>query len=81
MMITIGLFEAKGNLGALAQSAAEGEVVVLTRRGRPVAELRAPEGEMSANERKNAVESLRVFRKTVALAPFDIQGLVAEGRR
>ena len=34
-MITIGIFEAKASLGQLAQSAAEGEVIVLTRRGAP----------------------------------------------
>jgi prevent-host-death family protein len=42
-MITIGIFEAKANLGQLAQSAAEGEVVVLTRRGKPIAEIRPPQ--------------------------------------
>jgi len=34
-MITVGIFEAKASLGQLVQSAAEGEVVVLTRRGKP----------------------------------------------
>ena len=36
-MITIGIFKAKASLGKLAQAAADGEVVVLTRRGKPLA--------------------------------------------
>ena len=44
-MIMVGLFEAKGGLAQLANSAAAGEVVVLTKRGRPLAEIRAPRPE------------------------------------
>ncbi len=42
-MITVGIFEAKSSLGQLVQSVAAGEVVVLTRRGKPVAEICAPD--------------------------------------
>jgi len=80
-MITVGIFEAKANLGALAQSAAEGEVVVLTRRGKPVAEIRSPEGEISSAESRQAVAGLRAFRKNLAVEAFDLKELVAEGRR
>lgn len=80
-MITVGIFEAKANLGALAQSAAEGEVVVLTRRGKPVAEIRSPQGEISAAGSRQAVEALRTFRKQLALEVFDVKELLAEGRR
>lgn len=36
----IGIFEAKTHLSELVKRAAEGEVFILTRRGRPMAELR-----------------------------------------
>lgn len=80
-MITVGIFEAKTNLGQLAKVAAEGEVVVLTRRGKPVAEIRAPEGELAQTNRRHAVEALRAFRGTCRIGEVDIAALVAEGRR
>ena len=61
-MITIGIFEAKGSLGQLAQSAAEGEVIVLTRRGKPVAEIRCPEGDNAQANTQQAINDLRKFR-------------------
>lgn len=80
-MITIGIFEAKATLGQLAQSAAEGEVVVLTRRGRPLAEIRAPEGEATQAETRLAIEALRKFRRANRVGSFNIAEFVAEGRR
>ncbi len=80
-MITIGIFEAKASLGQLAQSAAEGEVVVLTRRGKPVAEIRPLEGESVAADTLLAIEALRKFRRSLKPGSFDIADLVGEGRR
>lgn len=80
-MITIGIFEAKASLGQLVQSASEGEVVVLTRRGKPVAEIRAPEGEPAQEEVRRSIAALRKARQANRVAPFDIAELVAEGRR
>jgi prevent-host-death family protein len=42
-MKTIGAFEAKTHLADLLQKVARGEVYVITRRGKPLAELRAVE--------------------------------------
>ena len=80
-MITVGIFEAKASLGQLVQSAAEGEVVVLTRRGKPVAEIRAPEGEWAQADAAAAIAALRKARSTVRVGSVDIAELVAEGRR
>ncbi|MCX8085532.1 MAG: type II toxin-antitoxin system prevent-host-death family antitoxin [Rhodocyclaceae bacterium] len=80
-MITIGINEAKSSLGQLVQSAAAGEVVVLTRRGKPVAELRAPPAEIGQESAAQAIEALRKFRRTNRVGAFDIAELVAEGRR
>lgn len=80
-MIQVGIFEAKANLGQLAQSAAEGEVVVLTKRGKPLAEIRAPQGEVAEVDSRSAIEALRKFRRANPAGDFDIAELVAEGRR
>lgn len=80
-MITVGIFEAKACLGQLAQSAAEGEVVVLTRRGKPVAEIRAPEGEFAHADARRTIEALRKLRQRIPAQEFDVAELVAEGRR
>lgn len=80
-MITVCIFEAKASLGQLAQSAAKGEVVVLTRRGKPVAEIRAPEGELAREEALRNIAALRRARSAIKVGGFDIAELVAEGRR
>ena len=80
-MITIGIFEAKANLGQLAQAAAEGEVVVLTRRGKPLAEIRPPEGDSADVRTQQTISALRAFRRAHTAGDFDIAELVAEGRR
>ena len=43
-MKTVGLFEAKTHLAALVDQVQEEGTIVLTRRGKPVAELRPVEG-------------------------------------
>jgi prevent-host-death family protein len=82
-MITVGLFEAKAQLGQLAQAAADGEVVVLTRRGRPLAEIRplasGAEGP-EAGPAQPAIDELRRWRARLRPGPFDIAALVNEGR-
>lgn len=80
-MITIGIFEAKAHLGQLAQAAAEGEVVVLTRRGKPLAEIRSPEDDFADARTQQAIVALRAFRHAHSAGDFDIEELVAEGRR
>lgn len=80
-MITIGISKAKASLGQLAQAAAAGEVVVLTRRGKPLAEIRPHEGDSTDSRTQEAIAALRAFRRTHAAGDFDVGELVAEGRR
>ena len=80
-MITVGIHEAKASLGQLAQSAANGEVVVLTKRGKPVAEIRAPQGELQQENIARVIEDIREFRRGKPVGRFDLAELVAEGRR
>jgi len=80
-MITIGIFEAKNKLGQLARTAASGEVVVLTRRGKPLAEICAPRAEIAQSNSRQAVVALLKFRASNRVGAFDAAELVAEGRR
>lgn len=80
-MITIGLFEAKAQLGQLADSAARGEVVVLTRRGQPLAEIRAVQPLAASGDATSAIQGLRRWRGRIRVGAIDIAELVAEGRR
>ncbi len=56
-------------------------MVVLTRRGKPVAEIRPLEGESVAADTLLAIAALRKFRRTLKPGSFDIADLVGEGRR
>lgn len=80
-MITVGIFEAKSSLGQLAQSAAAGEVVVLTKRGKPLAEIRAPQTGLAQADARQAIAGLRKFRAANRVGDFSIAELLAEGRR
>jgi antitoxin (DNA-binding transcriptional repressor) of toxin-antitoxin stability system len=80
-MITIGIFEAKAHLGELAQSAALGEVVVLTKRGKPLAEIRALQSSVEPENSQSVISALREFRSQLNVGSFDIEQLISEGRR
>jgi len=58
-MISVGIRELKARLGAYVQQARAGEVIVVTDRGRPVAEMRATEpmgaGRSAAQRYQDAV--------------------------
>jgi prevent-host-death family protein len=79
-LITVGAFEAKTHLSRLLDRVAEGEEVVITKHGKPVARL------MSAahtdRERVNdAFEKLKLLRKRTTLGGLSWQALRDAGRR
>lgn len=80
-MREVGAFEAKTHLSALLDEVARGETIIITRRGRPVAQLTAPE----APDREAAVaaaSTLRRLRKGIGWATTDdIVQMRDEGRR
>jgi len=79
-MREVGAFEAKTHLSELIAAVEAGEVVTITRRGRPVARL-MPIAESSA-ERVSAVERIRHLRAgLVDLSREDILTARDEGRR
>ena len=79
-MLTVGVFEAKPHLSSLLDRVAEGEGVVITKHGKPMARL------VSAvridRERVNdAFEKLKLLRKQTTLGGLSWQALRDAGRR
>lgn len=80
-MQTIGSYEAKTHLPRLLDEVARGEVIVITKRGVPVAKL-VPAMEARFKTRKDVVEALKEYQRT-APSPGDLsmKQLIEEGRR
>lgn len=71
-MTEIGIFEAKNKLSELLDRVERGERIVITRRGKPVAEL----GPVAVSEERRqrareAMARLRARAKAAKLGPFD----------
>jgi prevent-host-death family protein len=70
-MKKIGTFEAKNQLSALIDLVAQGEDVVITRHGKPVARLVPPEGALRKQDAAAAAERTRENAKAERLGRFD----------
>lgn len=57
-MATVGAFEAKTKLSELLMRVERGEEIVITRRGKPVARLVAPESAAAGRTRKASADEL-----------------------
>lgn len=79
MTITVGVYEAKARLSELLDKVGQGEEVVITRRGVPVAHL-APVEDRAAKMRA-AFEALKAIRAQAKPGPESIRELIEEGRR
>jgi prevent-host-death family protein len=80
-MIEIGVYEAKARFSELLDKVEQGETVVVTRHGRPIARLVADEAARRAKVRET-IEQMLERRKTVA--PVTTEEIIAwknEGRR
>lgn len=64
-MLSVGIFEAKAQLSQLVERVAQGEEVLVTRHGKPVARLVAPEASSDASALADWTAELRVFRRGV----------------
>ncbi|HRJ70382.1 MAG TPA: type II toxin-antitoxin system prevent-host-death family antitoxin [Beijerinckiaceae bacterium] len=84
-MRQIGAFEAKNTLGTLLDLVMQGEEIVITRHGKPVARLIREPGRDEKRERaRQAAEALEALAKGAKLGRFDWQdwrSLRDEGRR
>lgn len=79
----VGVFEAKTHLSDLLRQVEAGVVVVIERRGRPVAELRLPETPEPADGRPLA-EAWRSLRERMArplASTEELRELIEAGRR
>ena len=79
-MRTIGAFEAKNHLSELLEAAENGEEIMITKHGRPVAKLVPTEGFDRAKARE-AAEWLKRTRKQRSLGGLSITDMIKEGRK
>ena len=83
-MKTVGIFEGKTRFSALISDALKGETTIITRNGKPVAEI-GPVKEGRENKGRAAAERIRKLRKRLAaegkLTDLDIRSLIDEGRK
>lgn len=71
-MTEFGAFEAKNKFSELLDRVERGEHVVITRRGKPVAEIvPAAEAEARRNKSRQAMQNIRDRAKEMKLGPFD----------
>ncbi len=73
----VGAFEAKTHLSQLLDRVGRGERIVITRRGRPVAVLQAPE----RPSRAQVVEAMAAFSRGRSLGGLSVRELIDAGRR
>lgn len=79
-MISVGAFEAKTHLSSLLDKVAQGEDVLITRRGLPVARL-VPASQAKRTAIEKTIEELRAHRADMTLRGLDWKELRDKGRR
>jgi prevent-host-death family protein len=71
-MTEIGTFEAKNKFSELLDRVERGEHVVITRRGKPIAEIITyAEAEARRKRSRQAMRHIRAMAKEMKLGPFD----------
>jgi prevent-host-death family protein len=84
-MAQITAFEAKTRFGELLNRVAQGEEVVITRHGKPVARF-VPEGAQRLDDVRRAVEGLRELRQRIrrrseaTLSNREVRSAIDRGR-
>lgn len=79
-MITVGAFEAKTHLSTLLEKVSQGEEVVITRHGKPVARL-VPVAIADRSRVDQSIAKLKALRKGIRLDGLSWKELRDEGRR
>lgn len=67
----VGAFEAKTHFSQLIERAMHGEVIFITRRGKPVAKLVPADTDKNPEAAREAVVRLRALAKEMNLGKFD----------
>ncbi len=84
-MANVSAFEAKTRFGELLNRVAQGEEVVITRHGKPVARL-VPEGAQRFDDVRRVVEGLRELQQRISrrssakLTKREVWSAIGEGR-
>ncbi len=79
-MIEVGTFEAKTHLSALLEKVSQGQEVLITKRGEPIARL-VPAQRSDRAQVAATIDTLFEFRKGMKLDGLDWQALRDTGRR
>ena len=79
-MREIGAFQAKNTFGTLLDWVAQGEEVLITRRGKAVARLVPAEAGIDRAKARRAADGIIEARRGVTLSGLRIKDLVNEGR-
>jgi prevent-host-death family protein len=74
-MEQIGAFEAKNTLGSLLDRVQDGEEIVITRHGRPVARLVPTTGSTDRTQARAAADRIRARAATLNAGGFDWESL------
>lgn len=79
-MITVGAFEAKTHLSTLLEKVSQGEEIVITRHGKPVARL-VPVVIADRSHVDQSIAKLKALRKGIRLEGLSWKALRDEGRQ
>ncbi len=79
-MSEIGAFEAKTHLPQLLRRVEAGERFVITRHGRPLAEL-VPFRSRDSGKVQSAIDTLKEFQRTHSLGGTPVRQMVEEARK
>ena len=79
-MREIGSYEAKTHLPKLLERVAKGERFVITKHGRPVAEL-VPVAGRSRQDVQSAIDKLKAFQATHSLGGLSVRQMIDEGHK
>jgi len=79
-MPILGAYEAKTHLPRLLERVEKGERFIITKHGRPVAELR-PVARRSPERRRAIIQRMKRFQKHHQLDGVTIRDLIDEGRK
>ena len=80
-MITVGAFEAKTHLSALLARVEEGEDVLITKHGKPIARIVPENPSRTRLSVQECIDGLLEFGKSHPMTVSVIQSLVEEGRK
>ena len=80
MVVEVGAFEAKTHLSRLLERVSQGDRVVITRRGVPVAVLVSPD-EIDRAHLGDVIQKLRELRERTTGKKGTLRALRSEGRR